>query len=126
MTQVASLQQKRTALEVFGVLLCGMGLCFAVGIVGVSYSQEEVVKEKHQLLTQIHEMKSALAVAKVPEEQIPGLLRVHKAALVSEATHEHFIILSFFVLLSLLVSSVGLIVMLWAKLQAIVQSNKSL
>ncbi len=126
MIRASSSHLKRTWLEVFGVFLCGMGLCLAFAFVGVGISHEQVNKDKQRVLAQMDEMKSALIVAKVPEEQIPGLLRVHKAALVTEAAHEHFIILSFCVLLSLLVSSVGLVVILWARLRTVLSPNKSL
>lgn len=107
----------------FGILLCGAGLCLALGSVGASCSQEMLLHEKQQLLGQLDEMKNVLVAAKVPDEQIGGLLHVHKAALVSEAAHEHFIVLSFFILLGLSVSSVGLTVVLWAKLRTLAASQ---
>ncbi len=119
-------KQRPTWLHLLGLFLCGMGVCFALTFVALGFSHEEVAKQKHRLLAQVDEMKSALTAARVPDDQIAGLLRVHKAALVTEATHEHFIILSFFVLLSLLVASVGLIVMLWAKLRAVLAPNEAL
>jgi len=113
-------------LQLFGVFLCGSGLCFALAFVGLGFSHEEVTKQRHRLLAQMDEMKNALVAAKVPEEQIPGLLSVHKSAVVTEAVHEHFIILSFFGLLSLLVSSLGLTVVLWAKLRKFCSPNEPL
>jgi hypothetical protein len=118
-------QRKWPILELVGVAICGMGLCFALGFVGVSYSEDRVAKEKQELLARMDEMKIALAAAKIPEEQIPGLLCVHKSALVSETTHMHFIILSFFVLLSLLIASVGLTIVLWAKLRDFTHAGKA-
>ncbi len=110
-------------MQLMGILLTGMGLCLALAFVGINCSEERLAKEKQQLAAKMDEMKSALTAAKVPPEQIPGLLRVHKAALVSETTNEHFIILSFLVLLSLFLSSVGLIVSLWAKVRTLSQPN---
>lgn len=115
--------RKWPILEMFGIFLCGGGLCIALASVGVSYSQEMMTREKQQLLGQVDEMKAALVAAKVPDDQISGLLRIHKATLVNEASHEHFIILSFFVLLGLLLSSVGLTVMLWAKLRILAEAH---
>jgi hypothetical protein len=112
-------------LEIFGILLCGVGLCFAIMFVGVGYSDEQLAKEKQQVVTKMDEMKSALIAAKIPTEQIPGLLRVHKAALVAESTHTHFILLSFFILLSLLGSSIGLTVFLWGKLRAATRDERT-
>src|SRR5437899_8118304 len=111
-------------LELAGMFVCGAGLCFALAFTGLSYSEERLAKEKQQLTAKMSEMKTALAAAKIPEEQIPGLLRVHKAALVSDSIHEHFIILSFFFLLSLLVASLGLTLLLWAKLRAFQQADR--
>ena len=106
--------------------MSGIALCFALAFVAVNYSEERLAKEKQQLTAKMDEMKSALTVAKVPTEQIPGLLFIHKAALVSETTNEHYLILSFFILLSLLVSSVGLIIALWAKLRLLSPPNPAL
>ena len=119
MTLISIQRQKWAILELLGVLLCGVGLCFALAFIGANYSEERIAKEKQQVVVKMDEMKSALTAAKIPPEQIPGLLQIHKAALVSEVTHEHFIILSFFVLLSLLVASIGLTVILWAKLRSL-------
>jgi hypothetical protein len=124
MKQTASQRQKWPILEMAGIILCGLGLCFALAFVGVSYSEERITKEKQELMAKMDEMKTALTAAKIPEDQIPGLLRVHKSALVSETTHMHFIILSFFVLLSLLLASVGLTIVLWAKLRAFTHAER--
>ena len=126
MTQTIKQPRKWQLVQFLGILLSGMGLCFALAFVAVNYSEERLAKEKQQLTAKMDEMKSALATAKVPPEQIPGLLRIHKAAVVSESTNEHFIILSFFILLSLLLSSVGLIVVLWAKLRTLSSPNPAL
>ena len=111
-------------MELVGITLCGLGFCFALTFVSVSYSEKRVAKEKQELMAKMDEMRSALTAAKIPEEQMLGLLRVHKSALVSETTHMHFIILSFFVLLSLLLGSVGLTIVLWAKLRAFTHAEK--
>jgi len=119
MTQASTSRRKYPVLGMFGILLCGIGLSFAIIYAGMVCSDEQLAKEKQQVSTKMDEMKSALIAAKVPAEQIPGLPRIHKAALAVEAAHEHFILLSFFILLSLLVSSVGLTVVLWARLRAL-------
>jgi hypothetical protein len=125
MPPVTSSHRKWPVLEIFGILLCGVGLCFAITFVGLGWSDEQLAKEKQQVATKLDEMKSTLTAAKIPAEQISGLLRVHKAALVAEATHTHFILLSFFILLSLLVSSVGLTVFLWGKLRALTRDERT-
>jgi hypothetical protein len=112
-------------LEIFGILLCGVGLCFTITFVGLGWSDEQLAKEKQEVVTKMDEMKIALTAAKVPAEQISGLLRIHKAALVAEATHTHFILLSFFILLSLFVSSVGMTVFLWGKLRALTRDEST-
>jgi hypothetical protein len=123
MTQTIKQPWKWHIVHLVGISLVGVGLCFAVAFGGLNYSEERLAKEKQQVAAKMDEMKSALAAAKVPPEQVPGLLRVHKAALVRGTTNEHFIILSFSILLSLLVSSVGLIVALWAKLRVLLPPN---
>jgi hypothetical protein len=57
MTETSSPRRKRTVMEVLGVLLCGMGLCSALAVVEVTYSQEQVSKEKQQVLAKMDEMK---------------------------------------------------------------------
>ena len=126
MTKLTGDRRKWLIVEVLGICVFGIGLCFALASIGVHYSEERLAKEKRQVATKMDEMRGALTTAKVPAEQIPGLLRVHKAALVRETTNEHFIILSFLILLSLLVSSVGVIVTLWAKLRALSPPNPAL
>jgi hypothetical protein len=121
MTAIDAEQRKWPVLEIVGIALCGIGLWLALAFVGVSYSEKQIAKEKQEVLARMDEMKGALTAAKIPEEQIPGLLRVHKSALVSETTQRHFIILSFFVLLSLLIASTGLTIVLWAKLRALTE-----
>ena len=72
------------------------------------------VKPKIQM--SVAEMKRRLISAKVPDDQIVGLLRVHKSALVAESAHEHFIVSSFLILFSLVVASFGFTVVLLGKL----------
>jgi len=111
----------------FGIFLCGTGLCFAIIFTGMIFSDEDsIAKEKRAVATKVEEMKSALTTAKVPAEQIPGLLRIHKSALAVETTHEHFILLSFFILSSLWLTSIGWIVVLSARLRTLAQAQKQL
>jgi hypothetical protein len=117
MTQPSTSRRKRSVLELLGILLCCIGLCLTITFVGIGFSGEQLAKEKEQVDTEMAEMKSALAAAKIPAEQIPGLLRVHKAALVTKTSHEQLFLVSFFVLLSLLMSSAGLTFFLWGKLR---------
>jgi hypothetical protein len=124
MTHTPRLLWKLLLFELVGISLCGIGLVFALAVISVSFSEERVVKEKQQLMAKMDEMKRALTAAKAPEEQIPGLLRIHKAALVSNASHKHFIIPSVLVLLSLLAASVGLTLVVWAKFRAFAQAEK--
>ena len=110
----------------FGILLCATGLCFAIIFAGMIFSDEDsIAKEKREVATKMEEMKSALTAAKVPAEQIPGLLRIHKSALAVEAAHEHFILLSFFILSSLLVSVIGWTVVLSARIRAFTKVEKT-
>ena len=106
------------ALDIFGVLLAGGGLACAVISVGIAFSKERLAEDAMQIDRKINEMKIALTTAKIPAEQIPGLLRVHRAAVVSDASLTHFFIVSFMFLLSLVAALVGLIIILWGKLCA--------
>jgi hypothetical protein len=126
MTQNIRQPWKWHVLHLAGICLAGLGICFAVALVANSYSEQRLAKEKQQLVTGMDEMKSALATAKVPSEQMPGLLRIHRTALLREVNNEHFIILSFSVLLSLLVSSVGLTLALSANFRAVLPPNPAL
>jgi hypothetical protein len=112
-------------LEAIGYLLCWLGFCFALLFVVVCCSEKRLAKEKHEFVIGVAEMKTALIAAKVPEEQIPGLLRVHKSALANHIAHMHFIVLSFFVLLSLWVALLGLVLQLWGKLRALPHAERS-
>jgi hypothetical protein len=123
MTPKPPSRQTWPVLEIFGILLCGVGLCFALAFVGVRFSDEHIVKDKQQVATKMDEMRSAMTAAKIPADQISGLLSVHKAAIVTEVAQEDFILMSFFVSLSLLVSSVGLTLILYAKLRAQIQQS---
>lgn len=125
MTPKPTSRKKYPVLEMFGLLLCGVGLCFALAFVGVCFSDEHIAKDKQQVATKMDEMRSTLTAAKIPAEQISGLLRVHKEAVATEVAQEDFILMSFFVSLSLLVSSVGLTLMLFAKLRAQIHCNQS-
>ena len=98
MTKASTTRRKWPALELFGILLAGTGLCFAIAFVGIGFSEEQLVKDKRQAALKLDEMRNALTAAKIPEEQITGLLRVHKAALAVSTSHEHFIVLSFSIL----------------------------
>jgi len=127
MTRTNISRLKGCLLEMFGILLCGTGLCFAIIFAVMIFSDEDTIaKEKREVATKMEEMKSALTAAKVPIEQIPGLLRIHKSALIVEKTHEHFILLSFFILSSLWLASTGWTVVLWARLRALIRAQKQL
>jgi hypothetical protein len=117
MTQPSTPRRKQSALKLFGILLCILGLLLTAEFVGIGFSDMPRATAKEQVDTEMAEMKSALTAAKIPAEQIPGLLRVHKAALVTKTSHEQLFLLSFFVLLSLLMSSAGLTFFLWGKLR---------
>lgn len=125
MTQISPKRRKWPLLELLGISIAGVGVCFAISFIGIGYSQERTAKEKGQLMASMDQMKRILVEAKTPEEQIPGLLRIHKAALVSEANQKYFILLSFLVLLSLLVASIGVIIVLWAKIRSIAQVERT-
>ena len=111
-------RRKRHVTEPIGLLICGLGLTFALGLVLVSYSEKQVERQKGQVQQAMAEMKSELSEAAIPKEQRQALLQVHRDAMIRYVTCQHFILLSFFVLLSLLVASVGLTLMVHGKLRA--------
>ncbi len=58
--------RKWQLVQFLGILLGGIGLCFALAFVAVNYSEERLAKEKQQLTAKMDEMKTALTTAKVP------------------------------------------------------------
>ena len=68
-------------------------------------------------------MRSKLTAAKVPDDQIVGLLRIHKSALVAEAAHENLAITSVLFLLSLVIALFGFVLGLWSKMRALVAAK---
>ena len=114
---------KKSGWEIAGIFLCGVGVSFALTFVGLGFSEEILTNQKHRVAESVKEMKSALATAKVPDDQITGLIRIHKAALASQAAQEHFLALAFFILLSLLVAAFGFTVILWARFRTFVQTQ---
>jgi len=109
--------RKLSLMEIVGMLLLVVGLCFAVGIVGVAFDDQRAKDEKPKIQQSVEDMKAKLTAAKISDDQVAGLLLVHKSALVTAAVHQHFIITSFLVLLSLLVASFGFTLMLLGKLR---------
>ena len=124
MIQKPKSHRKWPGLENFGILLAGVGLCSAFAFIHVGFSEEQLEKEKQQVDTRMNHMKSALSAAEVPPGQIPGLLRIHKAAVVSAVTQVQFVLVSFCVLLSLMVASVGFTMVLGSKLRAFTQTER--
>ena len=122
MNRISDLGQSRSWLETLGIVLCGVGLVMAFSFAGIFRSEEVLARDKQEVLAKRDEMKSALTTAKVPADQIPGLMRVHESALVGRATDEDFIIFSFLILSSLLVASVGWTLILWARVRALTKA----
>ena len=118
MTRFTRAVGKLPFMEIVGIFFAGVGVCFAIAVVGVAFDDNRASDEKPKIQQSVEEMKQKLIAAKVPEEQISGLLLVHKGALVTTAVHQHFIITSFLVLLSLLVALLGFTLILLGKLRA--------
>ncbi len=106
-------------LELLGFLLLGMGFCFAVAWGGKCFSKQEIEQEKAEAVRELENVKSNLIAAKIPEDQIAGLLRIQKRAIVGETTVRRFAILSSLSLFSLMVASFGFSIVLWSRLRAL-------
>jgi len=107
--------------ELLGVVLLGLGLCFAVASVGIGFSNEVILQDKERILRESHEMKSALIAAKVPEEQIPGLLRVHKDLLAGQTAQQDLMTTYSMALLGLIVACFGSSIVLFSRLKTSAQ-----
>ena len=108
-------------LELVGMLLLGLGLCFAIACIGVAFNDKQAKVAKPYIQQSVEEMRGKLIEANVPDDQIAGLLQIHRNALVVSAVHEHFFISYFLVLLSLLVASFGLTLLLFEKVRTSVR-----
>ena len=111
--------RKLPLLEFVGMLLLGAGFSFAIGFVGIAFDDQRAKDEKPRIQQSVEEMKAKLTAVKIPDDQLAGLLKVHKSALVTEAVHMHLITSSFLILFSLLVASFGFSLILLGKLRAI-------
>ena len=110
-----------------GILLCVLGLLFTFSFIAIYHSKEQVIKDCKEIDIKLEAMKSELIPTDISDANIKVLLRMHKESLVKDIAIQHFIILFFFIFSSLLLSSVGLNILLWAKLRkAIYHINKEL
>src|SRR5437773_1220286 len=119
MTHASSTRRRLPLLELLGVLLIGAGFCFAVAWGGKCFSKQEIEQEKSEAVLELENVKSNLLASKIPEDQIAGLLRLQKRAIVGETTVRRFAILSSLALFSLTVASFGFSIVLWSRLRAL-------
>ena len=106
-------------LELVGMLLYGVGICFAVASISLAFSKENTLNDKLRVRQKVDETKRKLIAAKTPEDQIPGLLRVDKDSVAGQTIHENLMILSFMVLISLLVACFGVSLTLWSRVRGL-------
>ncbi len=106
------------------MLLLGAGICFAIAWGGKCFSRQEIEQEKAEALQELGTVKSNLAAANIPAEQIRGLLDVQKRAIVGETTLRRFAILSALALCSLIAASFGMSLMLWSRLRVLRREQK--
>jgi hypothetical protein len=125
MKQVETVRRRPPLLELFGVVLCGAGICFAVAWGGKLFSKQEVDQEKREAMLEVENVRSNLVAAKIPEDQIAGLMRVQKRTIVGEAVGQRFAILSTLSLLSLIVASFGFSVVLWSRLRTLKREQRA-
>jgi hypothetical protein len=118
-------RRKSRALELLGLVLLGLGLCFTVASVGIGFSNEVILQDKERILRETHEMKTALVASKVPEDQIPGLLRVHKDLLAGQTAQQDLMIMSCMALSGLIVASFGSSLMLFSRLKSLAQGAQA-
>jgi protein-S-isoprenylcysteine O-methyltransferase Ste14 len=82
-----------------------------------------VAKGKLQVSAQVNEMQRTLTDAKIPAEQIPGLIRIHKSAVANSVAHLDLVVVSFMIFVGLLTTSFGLIITLWARLRLLTKAE---
>ena len=73
MTQFTRAVGKLPFMEIVGIFFAGVGVCFAIAVVGVAFDDNRASDEKPKIQQSVEEMKQKLIAAKVPEEQISGL-----------------------------------------------------
>ena len=117
-----SVTRRLPLLEIAGIAMCGLGICFAVACVGLGLDSQRAKGEKTRIEQSVEEMNKKLRGAKIPDDQIAGLLQIHKRTLAVEAVQEGFIITTFLLLLSLVVASFGFSLVLLGKLRMLSRS----
>jgi hypothetical protein len=110
------------SMEVIGLLILGIGLSFACASIGLAFDDERAKAKKPEIDEQVQEMRLKLVAANVGEDQMDGLLSVHRSALIANAVLLHLGISAFLFLFSLLVSLFGSSLVLFAKLKGRINS----
>jgi hypothetical protein len=125
MNRIRSIFRKLPPLEILGLLFVWLGISFAIAFPAVGFSEDHLAKDKQQIAAKMDEMKNALSAAKIPDEQIIGLLKVYKVVTAEDVGHEDFILMSFSILLSLLTALFGWVIVLRARLRTVTKSQQT-
>jgi len=112
-------------LELSGALLLCAGFSFAVAGIGIASSERFVERDRERLAQELDGMKTKLVAAKVADDQIVGLLRVYRSAVVQQLAQQHLLIVGALILFSLLAASFGFSIMLWSKLRALSRRERT-
>jgi amino acid transporter len=125
MRAIATILRGLPLLKFFGAFLIWAGLSFAVAGVSIAASERFIERDRVRLAQELDGMKSKLVAAKVAENQMEGLLRVYRSAVVQQLTQQHLMIVASLVLFSLLVASFGFSLTLLGKLKALSYGEKT-
>jgi len=104
-------------LHACGVVLCGIGISFAIVLIVFSRSEEILQKERSVVAESIDEMRLDLEALEVPQEQVAALLRIHSAAESDAAANRHYLVIGLFVFSFIVVALVGFNMVLWGRLR---------
>lgn len=117
--------RKPSCTEIAGMVVLISGLCLALVFILLAFDDKDLQANKLEVQKSVEEMKTNLVAARVPDNQVAGLLRIHKNARANEVGNQHFIVVSFLFLSCLIVASFGFSLMLFGKLRASAAASRA-
>ena len=109
-----------TLVEVLGVLVFAMALCFGALFYPVTQSRTTKDQAVH-VKSQLREVEDRLRSRGLADDLIDELVAIQRANLIQDQTHTYFITTTFIILASGLVSLAGAGIVLWARTRAMEQ-----
>ena len=119
MTSVFNVLRRFPLVELCGWLCVWAAFAFAIAGVSFAFSEKIANHSKASLEREMEDMKTALTIAKISDDQMVGLLNVYRRNFSHHLGQQEFMVVSVLILSSSVVSSFGFSTVLWGRLKTL-------